>query len=118
MIFPRAEIGSSEVLTFEITNEAGLSSAGAFAMAGAGAFNAVGQQLDPADFVQGVLTAAGQGDMQFTGITFYATLNLGEDPMERVGEQRFMTRPGEGRAMETAAPTPLSRPGDNRGMTK
>lgn len=118
MIFPRAEIGSSEVLTFEIINEAGLTSAGAFAMAGAGAFNAVGEQLNPADFAQGVLSAAGQGDMQFTGITFYGTLPMGDDPMTRTTEQRDMARPSEGRAMEPINTDALSRPGENRGMTK
>lgn len=118
MIFPRAEIGSSEVLTFEITNEDGLYSDGAFSMAGAGAFNAVGQQLNPADFVQGVLTAAGQGAMDFEGITFYGTLPMGDDPMKRNAEQRDMNRPAEGRAMEDPASTELVRPTENRGMTK
>jgi len=118
VIFPRAEIGSSEVLTFEITNEAGLSSEGAFAMTGAGAFNAAGEQLNPVDFAQGTLMAAGQGGMQFAGITFYATLNLGDDPMERTAEQRDMARPSEGRAMDNMTTDALSRPGENRGMTK
>lgn len=152
-IFPRAEIAAAEVLTFEISSERGiysdgdLSSAGACAMASAGAalagaslssagaalLSVVGAALAQADvtaigiaaaafpgssLVQGSLASAGTAGAALEGVTFMPIMPLGDDPMNKGAEQRAMARPGEGRAMQTTVADGIERPAEQRGMTK
>lgn len=151
--FPRGEIASGEVLTFEIARETGIYSDGDLSSAGVGALTPVGAALSQADMasagvaavlatgaalaqaalaadglstaafpasalIQGDFTAAGQGAAAFSGLTFMARLDLGDDPMTRVAEQRDMSRPAESRGMEGQSGVDITRPGEQRGMTK
>lgn len=151
--FPRGEIASSEVLTFEIASETGIYSEGVLIAAGTGATSLVGAALTSTDLsaagaaawsaaaaalaqaamtaagttastfpasslVQGDLVCAGAAQADFDGVVFMAIIPLGDASMTRAGEQRDMTRPAEGRAMEEPGDTQLARPAENRGMTK
>lgn len=153
MIFPRGEIASSEVLTFEIASEKGIYSDGDLNAAGAASTVLVGAALSQSDLasagvatvlatgaalaqaalsadgvsttafpasalIQGAVVSTGQGAAVFAGVTFMANLVLGDDPMERIAEQRDMSRPAEGRAMEAEGQAGITRPGETRGMTK
>lgn len=152
-IFPRAEIGSAEVLTFEVASERGIYSDGVLSSTGTGAAACVGAPIagtvlstagaaaclatgaalaqaalsaagaavatfPGSSLVQGAMTSTGQAIAGFTGLTYYTRLPLGDDPMTRLGEQRDMARPAEGRAMTDGVYDPLQRPGEHRGMTK
>jgi hypothetical protein len=153
VLFPRGEIASSEVLTFEIAGEAGIYSDGDMNAAGASSTALLGAALTQAALasagvatvlatgaalaqaalsadgvstaaflasalIQGDLVAAGQGAAAFSGVTFMANLVLGDDPMQRISEQRDMSRPAEGRAMEDESQVGITRPSETRGMTK
>lgn len=68
--------------------------------------------------VQGDMASASDSAADFDGVTFMARLELGDDPMERAAERRDMARVGEVRAMQTPGNAGITRPGEQRGMTK
>lgn len=67
---------------------------------------------------QVALSSAGSASQYLEGVTFQPRMPLGNDPMNRTAEGRSMARPGESRAMEEIPAGTMSRPGEQRGITK
>lgn len=132
--FPRGEISSAELGTFEIASENGIYSEGDLNSAGVASTALVGAPFAngvlasagiatltlPADsptLREGALAIAGISTATLEGVAFQPGLLLGADPMYRGTEQRDMTRPAEYLQMAVPVSLEIERDEEQRGIT-
>lgn len=136
MIFPRGEIASSEVLTFEIASETGIYSEGVLAAPGAGATGFVGAALASTDLAAAgaaawaaaaaALAQAAMSSSGASGVTFPANalvqgeLNSAGDGQTDFDGVVFMARLplGDDPMERNAEQRDMTRPSEGRAMAE